>query len=78
VNNPGLLELTRGDITMISDFLQDYVINKLNGYFLNLYGTGHLRLAWIAERANDLVVFMLVCMRLIPARRRLKKKVNAY
>ena len=57
---------------MLSNFLQDRLINKLNGYFIILYATGHIRLAGLAERVNDCLVFMLVFAHLIPARRRLQ------
>ncbi len=56
---------------MLRDFLEDYCINKLNGYFLILYASGHLKLAWAVKITNNVVVSVLVFMRLIPARRRL-------
>lgn len=59
---------------MVSDFLQDKVINKLNGYFLISYANDNIKLAWILERMNNAVVFCLVVSRLIPSRRRLLNK----
>jgi hypothetical protein len=56
---------------MFSNFLQDWLINKLNGYFIILYATDHLRLAWMTERMNNVLVFFLVFIRLIPPRRKL-------
>lgn len=56
---------------MLSNFLQDRVINKLNGYFLIFYAADHTRLAWMIECMNDFLVFLLVFIRLIPPRRRL-------
>ena len=47
------------------------LLNKLNGYFLMLYSTGHTKLAWITERANNLLIFFLVFLHLIPPRHRL-------
>ncbi|MGA1842608.1 MAG: hypothetical protein ACMUIU_18490 [bacterium] len=56
---------------MLSNFLQDWLINKLNGYFIILYATDHFMLAWMTERMNNVLVFCLVFIRLIPPRRRL-------
>ncbi len=59
---------------MLSNFFQDRVINKLNGYFLILYANDHFRLAWITERINSILVFFLVSAYLIPPRLRLSKR----
>lgn len=56
---------------MLSNFLQDWLINKLNGYFIILYATDHFMLAWMTERMNNALIFCLVFIRLIPPRRRL-------
>ena len=56
---------------MLSNFLQDKLINKLNGYFLVLYANDNIRLAGVVEKMNDAIVFCLVVSRLIPSRRRL-------
>ncbi|MGA1868227.1 MAG: hypothetical protein ACMUJM_06740 [bacterium] len=56
---------------MISDFLQDKLINKLTGYYLLSYGNHNIKLAWFLEKMNNAVVFCLVVLKLIPARRRL-------
>ncbi|MGA1867895.1 MAG: hypothetical protein ACMUJM_05035 [bacterium] len=55
---------------MLRDFLQDRLINKLNGYFLILYANDNIKLAWVVERMNNVVVFILVVSHLIPSRRR--------
>ncbi|MGA1840931.1 MAG: hypothetical protein ACMUIU_09920 [bacterium] len=59
---------------MLSDFFQDWLINKLNGYFLVLYSNDHFILAWITECMNSIVVYILVSARLIPPRRRLSQR----
>ena len=56
---------------MLSDFLQDKIINKLNGYFLIFYATDHIKLALMIEFMNDFLVFILEVIHLIPPRRRL-------
>ena len=56
---------------MLSNFLQDRLINKLNGYFLILYANDKIKTAWVVERMNDLMVFCLVVSHLIPSRRRI-------
>ena len=53
---------------MASNFLQDWLINKLNGYFLIIYASGHPKMAWIAEQINEALVFSLVLFHLIPPR----------
>ena len=58
---------------MVSNFLQDKLINKLNGYFLILYANDNIKLAWIVEQMNDAVVYCLVISKLIPSRRRINK-----
>lgn len=58
---------------MFSNFFQDWLLNKLNGYFLILYAQDHYILAWITKYMNNIVVFILVSFRLIPPRFRLKK-----
>jgi len=55
----------------MTDFLQDRLINKLNGYFLRLYATEHFKLASTMKAINNLVVFLLVVTAMIPPRRRL-------
>ena len=62
----------KGGNQMLSNFLQDSFINKINGYFIILYATDHIILARIMEHMNDLVVFLLVFLHFIPPRRRLK------
>jgi len=54
----------------MNNFLQDWLINKMNGYFILLYANDHYKMAWIVEHMNNLVVFALVFSRLIPPRRR--------
>jgi hypothetical protein len=62
----------RGSIpSILKDFLEDWLINKLNGYFLLLYSADNYRLAWVVERMSDILVFCLVHSHLIPARHRL-------
>jgi len=56
---------------MMADFLQDCLINKLNGYFLQLYASEHFKLALLMEHTNDLLVFLLVVINAIPPRQRL-------
>ena len=56
---------------MMGDFLQDWMINKLNGYFIRLYADEHFKLALVMEKMNDLFVFLLVVINIIPPRRRL-------
>ena len=56
---------------MVSNFLQDKLINKLNGYYLILYANDNIKSAWLIDHMNDAVVFCLVISRLIPSRRRL-------
>ena len=63
-------EEEKGVSKMMRNFLQDWLINKMNGYFILLYATDHFRMAWIVGHMNDLVVFVLVLSRLIPPRRR--------
>jgi len=58
---------------MLREFLQDRLINKLNGYFLILYANDNIKTAWVVERMNNTVVFFLVTSHLIPPRRRLYK-----
>lgn len=58
---------------MMADFLQDGLINKLNGFFIRLYATEHFKLASTMESINDLFVFLLVVTAMIPPRRRLMK-----
>lgn len=58
---------------MLREFLQDRLINKINGYFLILYANDNVRMAWVVERMNNVMVFFLVTSRLIPPRRRLYK-----
>ncbi|MGA1825335.1 MAG: hypothetical protein ACMUIP_11810 [bacterium] len=58
---------------MVSNFLQDWLINKLNGFFLICYANGHIGLASIIEQINDLLVLFLVFTHLIPRRQRLNK-----
>lgn len=55
---------------MLGNFLQDWLINKLNGYFIILYATDHFALAWVTERVNDVIVSFFVLIHLIPPRRR--------
>lgn len=57
---------------MLSNFLQDWLINKLNGYFITLYANEHYKLAYVTERFNSLLVFSLALVHLIPDRRRVK------
>jgi len=57
---------------MLSNFLEDWLINKLNGYILILYADDNRALAWMVERMSDIVVSCLVLLNLIPARRRLE------
>ena len=61
----------KGVIKMLGNFLQDWLINKLNGYFMILYATDHFILAWFTEHMNSFLVFFLVLMHLIPPRRRI-------
>ena len=61
-------------IKMLSNFFQDWLINKLNGYFLILYANDYFRLAWITEQINNFFVFFLVSIHFIPPRRRLAKR----
>jgi hypothetical protein len=56
---------------MMDDFLQDWLINKLNGYFIRLYADEHFKLASMMENMNDLLVFLLVVFNIIPPRRRM-------
>jgi len=56
-------------IEVLSNFLQDWLINKLNGYFIILYATDHWVLAWVTERVNDVIVSFFVLIHLIPPRR---------
>jgi hypothetical protein len=56
---------------VLNDLFEDWLINKLNGYFLLLYSSGHTNIAWIAEHINDLIIYSLVKTRLIPPRNRL-------
>ena len=57
-------------IEVLSNFLQDWLINKLNGYFIILYATDHCVLAWVTEQVNDVIVSLFVFIHLIPPRRR--------
>ena len=59
---------------MMSDFLQDRLINKLNGYYLILYANDHLKMAKTTECLNNCLVFFLVSVHLIPSRIRLAQK----
>ena len=55
----------------MSKVLQDWLINKLNGYFIILYGNDYLVFAGIMEGMNNLVASFLLIMHAIPPRRRL-------
>ncbi|MGA1869557.1 MAG: hypothetical protein ACMUJM_13545 [bacterium] len=57
---------------MLSDFLQDWLINKLNGYFMMLYANEYFRMARITEHMNSFLIFFLVFFHFIPPRRRLR------
>ena len=57
---------------MMGDFWQDWLINKLNGYFMRLYAAEHFKIASMMEKMNDLLVFLLVVIYIILPRRRLK------
>jgi hypothetical protein len=56
---------------MLNNFLQDWLINKLNGYFIILYSNNHYRLAKMMENLNDMLVLFLIILHFIPPRRRL-------
>ena len=56
---------------MFSNFLQDWLINKLNGYFIILYANDYTKLAGMIEGLNETLVFFLVFLHFIPPRRRL-------
>ena len=56
---------------MLSNFLQDWLINKLNGYFIILYASDHFKLARMMGNVNDVLVLFLVFLHLIPERIRL-------
>jgi hypothetical protein len=55
----------------MADFLRDWLINKQNGYFIRLYAAEHFKLASMMENMNDLLVFLLVVINIIPPRRRM-------
>jgi hypothetical protein len=59
---------------MLSNFFQDWLINKLNGYFLILYAKDQFKLAWMTDLMNSILVFLLVLLHLIPPRRRLSQR----
>lgn len=69
-----MLNKRKRGIKMLSDFFQDWLINKLNGYFLVLYAKDHFKLAWITEHMNGVLVFFLVLLHIIPPRRRLSQR----
>ena len=65
-------------IQVLNNFLQDWLINKLNGYFIILYATDHFRLARMIEHINVVLVFFLVFLHLIPPRIRLSYESDLF
>jgi len=53
---------------MRKNFFEDFLLNKLNGYYLILYGKNHHRLAKLVFLFEQTVVYLLVVTRLIPPR----------
>ncbi len=52
----------------MQDFLQDKLINKLNGYYLLLYANDKRIKAACVACINHTFVYMLVFLKLIPPR----------
>jgi hypothetical protein len=52
----------------MSNFLQDFVINKLNGYYLILYAKDRKTAALCMYCINHVAVYFMVFLGLIPPR----------
>jgi hypothetical protein len=50
------------------EFVEDILINKLNGFFLILYGNDHIVLGKIVESLTNFLVGLFVILRVIPKR----------
>ena len=57
----------------MSNFLQDVVINKLNGYYLILYAKDMKTAALCISYLSHTFVYCMACLGLIPPRIRTRK-----
>jgi len=63
MNAPGICE-----VFIMSNFFEDFVINKLNGYYLILYAKDRKTAALCMYCINHIAVYFMVFLGLIPPR----------
>jgi len=67
-----------GSKSKLTDFLQDKLINWLNGLYLLLYSSDHEILAWELEKFNSGLVYLMENLNFIPRRIRFSEKFERF